>query len=188
MKRMIIVLTLATLFSGLVLAATFVSLSPLIELNRERALQASLAALFADVEDPTFEQLDVDVIDIYRGVDSEDQLIGYAVRITAAGYNGPINMLIGLTPELTQIEGLQVVENLETPGLGGRITENQFRGQFRGLNPTRAIRTVRNVEPDPEANEVQAISGATISTNAVVEAINRRAQEAIDAIRAAEGR
>ena len=188
MRRMIVVLTLVMVLSGLVLAATFSSLSPRIELNRERALQASLAALFADVEEPLFEELDIDDMDVYRGEDADGELFGYAVRITASGYNGPINMLLGLTPELERIEGLQVVENLETPGLGGRITEQEFRGQFRGLDPAQPIRTVRNVEPDPSENEVQAISGATISTEAVVTGINRRASDAIDAIGSAEGR
>lgn len=188
MRRMIIVLTLVTVLSGLVLAATFASLSPRIELNRERALQASLAALFSDVDEPQFEQLEIEEMDIYRGEDAEGRLIGYAVAVTASGYNGPISMLLGLTPDLQQIEGLQVVENRETPGLGARITEEQFREQFIGLDPMQPITTIRHVEPDPAANEVQAISGATISSEAVVDAINRRAEQAIDAIHDAEDR
>lgn len=188
MRRMIVVLTLVMVLSGVVLAATFATLSPRIELNRERALQASLAALFADVEEPSFEQLEIDAIDVYRGSDQAGELIGFAVRVTASGYNGPINMLVGLAPELNEIVGLQIVENLETPGLGGRITERDFRAQFDGLDPTEPIQSVRNIEPDPAANEVQAISGATISTDAVVAGINRRAGDAIAAIRAVEGR
>lgn len=186
MKKMIIVLTLVMALSGLVLAATYASLSSRIEINRERALQASLAALFADAEDVAFEQLDTPEIQIYRGTDGSGELLGYAVRVVASGYNGPISMLVGMSAGLDEIVGLQVVENIETPGLGGRITEQQFRAQFRGLDPTRALRSVRNVAPDPEENQIQAISSATITTDAVVAGINQKTPAAIEAIRGVE--
>ncbi|TVR05325.1 MAG: FMN-binding protein [Spirochaetaceae bacterium] len=186
MKKMLIVLTLVMALSGLVLAGTFAALTERIEINRERALQASLAALFAGADEPSFDQLDVADPTIYRGTDGAGDLLGYAVRVVASGYNGPISMLVGLTPELDEIVGLQVVENIETPGLGGRITEAGFRSQFAGLDPTRALRSVRNIEPDPSANQVQAISSATITTEAVVAGINQKTPDAIEAIRRAE--
>lgn len=186
MKKMLIVLTLVMALSGLVLGGTFAALTERIELNRERALQASLTALFADADEPSFAQLDIADTQIYRGSDAAGNLLGYAVRVVASGYNGPISMLVGLSPELDEIVGLQVVENIETPGLGGRITEEGFRAQFAGLDPTRSLQTVRNVEPDPGENQVQAISSATISTDAVVAGINRKTPDAIEAIRRAE--
>lgn len=186
MKKMLITLTLVMALSGLVLAGTFAALTDRIELNRERALQASLAALFAGADAPTFTQLDIEPAQIYRGTDGSGNLLGYAVRVVASGYNGPISMLVGLSPELDEIVGLQVVENIETPGLGGRITEEGFRRQFAGLDPTRALRSVRNIEPDPSENQVQAISSATITTEAVVAGINQKTPDAIEAIRRAE--
>jgi Na+-translocating ferredoxin:NAD+ oxidoreductase subunit G len=185
MRKMIIVLTLVMALSGLVLAATFSSLSPMIELNRERALQASLAALFAGADQVSFEQLDVPDSQIYRGTDGSGNIVGFGVRVVASGYNGPISMLVGLSAELDEIVGLQVVENIETPGLGGRITETSFREQFRGLDPTRALRSIRNVEPDRAENQVQAISSATITSDAVVAGINQKTPAAIEAIRGA---
>lgn len=188
MRQMIIVLTAVMVLSALVLAGTYSELSPRIEANRIAALNASLSALFAGVtdgvaaEDLDFEELDSDGPTIYRGSARSDDLLGYAVRLQTQGYGGTITLLLGLSPDLRTIEGIEIVEQVETPGLGGNITNESFQQQFEGLSPEQSISMVKNVEPDKRENEIQAISGATITSRAVVKGINENLDDAIEII------
>jgi electron transport complex protein RnfG len=183
MKKMILVLGLVTLISGVVLAGIYTGLIPRIEANQQAALERSLSALFEGSEEPQFEQLDVEGPAIFRAESAGGDLLGYAVRVTATGYGGEIRLLVGVSPDLSSIAGMEVVQQVETPGLGARITEEDFRAQFEGLDPTETITYVKNQEPDTEANEIQAISGATISSEAVVEGINADVGRAVEILR-----
>lgn len=181
MKKMIIVLTGVMVLSGLVLAGTFASLTDRIEANRIAALYASLERILPGT-DPVYEELDVEGPTIYRATDAGD-ITGYAVRVQTQGYGGTITMLVGVSPDLETIRGVEFVEQVETPGLGGRITEPEFRRQFADLDADEPITYVLNVEPDREENEVQAISGATITSRAVVRGINATLEPALETIR-----
>ena len=186
-RRMIIVLTSVMVFSGLVLAATSVSLSPRIEENRIAALNASLASIFTDestsVEDLDFEELDTDGPTIYRGATDDGRLLGYAIRVVTQGYGGGITMIVGVSPDLESILGIEIVEQLETPGLGGNITNEPFKAQFTGLAADEPFSYVRNVEPARDENEIQAISGATITSRAIVSGMNATLGDALEIIR-----
>jgi electron transport complex protein RnfG len=81
-------------------------------------------------------------------------------------------MLVGLSPDGEDILGISVVEQVETPGLGGNITQEEFRAQFDELAAGEPITYVKNVDPRKEDNQVQALSGATITSAAVVDGIN----------------
>jgi len=180
MRKMIIVLTAVMVISGLVLAATFEGLSDRIEANRVAALNASLAAIFegrTDAEELNFQELESDGPSIYRG-QAGGETLGYAVRLETQGYGGTIIMLVGLSEDAQTIRGLSIVEQVETPGLGGNITREDFREQFEGLDATEQLSYVKNIEPDPSENQVQALSGATITSGAIVSGINAQLDEA----------
>ncbi|MFP4374533.1 MAG: RnfABCDGE type electron transport complex subunit G [Spirochaetaceae bacterium] len=187
MRKMIMVLGLVTLISGVVLAGIYSGLIPRIEANQQAALERSLSALFEDAEEPEFEELDTGGPTIYRAETSGGDLLGYAVRVSATGYGGEIRLLVGISPDLSSIAGLQIVEQVETPGLGARITEEDFRDQFEDLDPGETISYVKNEEPDSEENEIQAISGATISSEAVVDGVNADVDRAVEILREEEG-
>lgn len=182
MKKMILVLGLVTLLSGVVLAAIYTGLIPRIEQNEQEALERSLSALFEGGETPQFEELDTDGPTVYRAESQAGDLLGFAVRVSTTGYGGEIRLLVGVTPDLSSIAGMEVVQQVETPGLGAKITEEDFRAQFEGLDPTESIDYVKNAEPDQEENEIQAISGSTISTEAVVEGINNDVGRALQVL------
>lgn len=183
MKRMIIVLTAVMVLSGLILAFANNAFSPAIEANKQQALQASLAAIFPQAKAPVFKRLPTDKMRIYRGSDANGRLLGYAVGVDTTGYGGTISLLVGLGPDLAKIRGMEVVSDVETPGLGARIAEQWFRKQFVGLNPDSPITYVKNASPDAAKNQIEAISGATISTNAVVTGLNANLAEAVSLIR-----
>lgn len=184
MRKMIIVLTAVMVLSGLVLAATYGGLTDRIEANRVAALNASLAAIFEDqasADELQFEELESDGPTIYRGL-AGGQTLGYAVRLETQGYGGTITMLVGLSEDTETIRGISIVEQVETPGLGGNITREDFREQFEGLDATEQLAYVKNIEPDQSENEVQALSGATITSSAIVSGINTQLDQAREII------
>ena len=83
--------------------------------------------------------------------------------------------MVGLTPDLSRITGIKVLEQVETPGLGGRIGEDSFQNQFRGIQTEPAVEYVKNREPEKDT-EIQAITGATISSRSIVSIINKNIQ------------
>ena len=100
-------------------------------------------------------------------------VIGYCVRVTGNGYNGYIRMIVGVDPNGT-IQGVAILEHNETPGLGARINETNpgekepwFLKQFRGKN----ARTVA-IKKD-----IDAVTGATISSLAVTESVRKTVEE-----------
>lgn len=106
----------------------------------------------------------------YTAKDAHKKTIGFVFKTTAQGYAGKIQTLAGLTPDGT-ITGIKVLDQNETPGLGGRICEVKeskkspwFQEQF----------TDKKVE---DLNSVQAITGATISSRAVIDSVKKRAEE-----------
>lgn len=187
MRRMIIVLTSVMLLSGLILALADTVFQPQIQANQRQALEHSLGAIFPQASSPSFTQLPTGKMQIYRGTDSSGDLLGYAVGIATNGYGGPINLLVGLSSDLSKIVGMEVVSDSETPGMGSRIADDWFRKQFAGLNPLDTITYVKNATPDPAKNQIEAISGATISTKAVLSGLNSNLAEAVSLIKRSSG-
>ncbi len=183
MKPILIVLTSVTLLSGIVLAVANTAFAERIEANRKAAFERSLAQVFSGSDSATFERLAVDATSVHMATAEDGVVLGYAVAVDTPGYGGTIRLLVGVGPDLTTIMGLAVVENIETPGLGARIEEEWFRRQFEGLDARREITYVKNRAPAPGTNGIEAISGATISTRAVVSGINNTLDDAIEAIR-----
>ena len=92
---------------------------------------------------------------------------GVVFMTSAVGYGGLIDLMVGLNPEGT-ITGIQVLRHTETPGLGAKITQDTFLQQFteRNLQNT-------NWSLKKEGGDIDQISGATISPQAVVKALNQ---------------
>ncbi len=103
-----------------------------------------------------------------RGLKS-DKLLGYVVIGKGIGWDR-LKILIGLSSDLSRIKGIEVVDSRETPGLGARITEGWFKKQFVKPADKPLVLVKRKVS---EKYEVQAITGATISSTAVTNIVNR---------------
>lgn len=101
--------------------------------------------------------------------DSSKTVKGYVIAATSPnGYGGDIQVALGITAD-GKITGFDVVSNSETAGLGSKCTEPEFKDQFAGKPATNLEYTKSGATAD---NEIDAISGATITTNAVTEAAN----------------
>ncbi len=110
---------------------------------------------------------------------SSGQFVGAAVKVVdAGGYGGDVTIMVGVDANL-KVHAIRLLSHKETPGLGSKLGEPKFAGQFSGLEvPAAGLRVVK------DGGSVQAITGATISSRcaaraatAAVQAVRERAAE-----------
>jgi len=110
---------------------------------------------------------DGDSLDVYPAK-NDSVLIGYAVNTyTNNGFSGNITMMAGFKTDGTIIN-ITVLKHKETPGLGTKMTEPEFKDQFMNKNPREFSLVV-----DKDGGPVDAITAATISSRAFCDAIQR---------------
>lgn len=109
----------------------------------------------------------------------------FAGDFTGPGLWGNVSLAVGVNADGSQISGVQVLFNVETPGLGGRIGEPWFTNQFNGLKTGTGL--VFNQAGVRAENGFDAISGATITSSAVKDTINQRALVLLKALIAQKG-
>ncbi len=105
-----------------------------------------------------------------------EKVVGYVSQITVKGYKGPVEVTVGLDPDLV-LTGISVggSDFAETAGLGAKAKEPAFQSQFAGKKtPVSVIKTGGT----PGDNTVDAITAATITSNAVRDAVNTVAKYA----------
>ena len=97
------------------------------------------------------------------------QVIGYAIKTTPSGYGGAIELTVGISTDGT-LTGIYIGNNSETPGLGAKASEPEFRDQFKGKKVDKQLEVIKSGKLSD--NQVQAISGATITSKAVTSGVN----------------
>jgi electron transport complex protein RnfG len=184
--RMIGTLGFAGMCSGLLLVGIFLVTLPIIERNRAEALEAAIfrvlpgassraGFVMRDGELVPFESADGSLPKeeaVFAGYDAEGRPLGFAIQGEGSGFQDTIKLIYGYDPTRRRIVGMEVLESRETPGLGDKIIKDrEFVANFSDLavDPELVLaRRGRSAE-----NEVDAISGATISSQAVVRIINQ---------------
>ncbi|MFH1185901.1 MAG: FMN-binding protein [Chloroflexota bacterium] len=108
---------------------------------------------------------------VYRAFGGDGEQVGWVLPALGQGFADRIELLVGLDKDAGKVTGLYILYNQETPGLGNKITEDTWRGQFGGkpAEPALAV-TKGKAQKD---NEVEAITGATISSESVVGIVNQ---------------
>ncbi len=100
--------------------------------------------------------------------------LGWVARGAGPGYADRIELLIGLDRDASEITGLYVLSQKETPALGDGITKEYFRSRFAGAPATEPLAVTKDegvAEADP--SEILALSAATISSQSVCDIVNR---------------
>jgi electron transport complex protein RnfG len=136
-----------------------------------RAEQAELRKQ-AMSEADSFTQIEADgipdaVVGIYKAFKGKE-VIGYVMDVSIKGYGGDISMNVGVNLN-GQIAGVNVGSNNETPGLGSKATEPEFISQFNKVSINDDLVIVKQNKKD--VNEIQAISGATVSSKAITQGV-----------------
>lgn len=110
--------------------------------------------------------------EIFTAYDANNQVLGYAAAADATGYGGPIYLLVGIDPQGV-IAGMQVIEQRETPGFYALLRDRSFIEGFLGQDADR---------PFELGQDVDTISGASLSAGAVAEAIRNASQKIITGV------
>ena len=105
---------------------------------------------------------------LFRSALKGSETVGHCVTVTSKGYGGPVEIVVGLTRE-GSVRAIQILSQSETPGLGAKAAEPFFFGQFENRERL-PLRVVKQTPSAPD--EIQAISGATITSSAVVAGVN----------------
>ncbi len=169
--NMMIVLVATGLFSGGILSVVYQKTKPEIEYQKSKVLKEGIFAVLPDAVD--YKEIKKGELVVYQGIDKDGKKIGIAFLGEGSGFQGKIRMIIGVDQKLRNFSGVRILESIETPGLGGKIMEEGFQKQFKGIIAEAFIEYVKNRKPE-KSNEIQAITGATISSKAVVDIINQR--------------
>lgn len=187
--RLIATLGIAGFFSGLVLVGVYLFTLPMIQANRAQATERAIyqvlpgsksfqalvlkdGALAPAEEAPSGKSGEVPPR-IFAGFDEGGKLVGFAIPSDEPGFQDIIGGIFGYDPEKHAIIGFEVLDSKETPGLGDKIIKDPaFRENFRELAIAPQIISVKKGEKQAP-NEVEAITGATISSKAVVRLLQK---------------
>lgn len=132
--------------------------------NTEEILKNSSASLKKE----NLSQCTVD--DVLKATDESGNTIGYVFSATSpSGYGGDVKVAVGVSNKDNSITGFTVLSHSETAGLGAKATEDEFKSQFVGKSANGINYTKTGSSSD---SEIDALSGATITSNAVCEAVD----------------
>lgn len=179
----IIFMVLITAFFTAILAFLNYSTADVIAFNQETELRKTLLYVF-NIETPSEEPKVVEEIfskyiseetingeDVYLAKE-DGNIIGYAFPIAGSGLWGSVEGFAAVSDDFSELLGIDFVSHSETPGLGGRISEDWFKEQFRGLKLTEANNGNYIIyKPSPGGN-VDAIAGATLTSKSVSNFMN----------------
>ncbi|GMQ56115.1 RnfABCDGE type electron transport complex subunit G [Vallitalea sediminicola] len=166
-----LILFAITVCAGLLLGLTYtVTKDPI----ADQQIKIRDAALNSVIKDATFQQVEEDlseqpvISEIYLA-NGDDEILGYAFKlVTKEGYGGEIELIVGINSNGT-IAGIDIIKHSETPGLGANADSDKFKDQFKE-KPTEQLTVVKDGADTDD--EIDALSGATISSRAVTNAVN----------------
>ena len=178
-----LVLLLSIIFSC-TLAAVHLNLAPVIEENIRKETMEKIPVLVMgedSTDNETLSQINQRSLQVekhgiaksytvYDALDNAGDIAGYVVKASGQGYADKIELLLGIDPQARSITGLYILDQKETPGLGNQIIDEEWRNQFVGKSTDVILEAFKG--KSEKANQIDAISGATISSEAVTDIIN----------------
>ena len=180
--RLVATLTIAGLLSGLVLVAAYLATLPRIQANQAEAMRLAVfrvvpgaASMRAMTWDGSALVASADGATGGEGVfavwDEAGTFAGWAVPGEGSGFQDTIKLLFGYRSDRARVVGLQVLESRETPGLGDKIFKDaDFVAGFSDLAPAPEVVVVKKGTRSAP-NEIDGITGATISSKAVAKIV-----------------
>ena len=180
----VIILLVITLIAGLALSGVYVMTKDTIAENKVAANKAAYLEVVPGAADfQTDENLkealanynatvygNVTVDSAMVGVDASGNPVGYAVTVSNAdSYNGNVTLVVGISADGT-VNGIYFTELNDTPGMGMKCKEPDFMNQFAGVKVSQF--TLNKAGGSTADNEIDSVSGASVTSGAVVNAVN----------------
>ncbi len=160
-------LTIACLLSGTIIAGVYSVTAPVAARERENLKTRAMQELVADAQ--TFKPIEGKT-EWYAAV-KDGQTLAYVVPAESKGYGGAIKMVTAIGPD-GKILNYKILIHNETPGLGDKAAQPKFANQFAGKGPADL-----EVVKTPTDKNIQALTGATITSRAVTKGIREAAEE-----------
>lgn len=196
---MVLVMGLVGLIASVLLVGTYRITEPRIAANRAEYLERAIFEVLPGAEQKTIFLVSngrlVPSTDerasgerVFAGYDRSGHLIGVAVEAQGQGFQDVLKILYGYVPACECIVGMKVLETKETPGLGDKIEKDEgFLANFEALDatvdPTKdaLARRIGLVKQGQKSNpwEIEAITGATVSSRAVADIIDASASRIV---------
>lgn len=180
-----LILTAITVVSGLLLGGVYgITKEPIAEAQENTKQEAyrsvlSDASSFETMED--FDAADAasileengyssdEITEVAEGIDDSGETVGYVVNVMShEAYDGDLEVSVGIAADGT-VKGIEMLSISETAGLGMKADEAEFKDQFKDKNVEKFTYTKSGESGD---DKIDAISGATITTNAVTNAVD----------------
>jgi electron transport complex protein RnfG len=182
--RLILTLGIAGFLSGVILVSVYLYTKPIIAQNKADALQAAIFEVLPQTDTFRIYTLSDGALEllgseetlpealVYEGLNVDGSSTGFAISGEEAGYQDIISAIFGFDPHTETIIGFKVLESKETPGLGDKIyKDDDFQANFEALATRPAVEVVKKGERSAN-HQIEAITGATISSNAIGRLIN----------------
>lgn len=173
-------LIIASFCFGLLIAVTNAGLSPMIIQNEIDKLNRLMGSLITDANsfEVAIEQAEIPSskgkivkTDIYKALDANGETIGFAFIAVGPGFADKIKLVIAVGGRCEKFFGFKVLSSNETPGFGSKIVEDYFADQFIAA-PADKFEISKTGDPGKIDSRIVAISGATVSSEAVVKIFN----------------
>lgn len=163
MKPAAILFAICVIVSAALAGTNLLTADKIAEAQAKKAEESRLVAL---PEAGTFEEAD----GCYIGKDGSGNSVGYVFETEGKGYGGTVKVMTGISTE-GNITGVIVLEHGETPGLGANAEKEGFREQYK--QPVANSTGIKVVKYQvPKEGEIEAMTGATITSTAVTNAVN----------------
>jgi electron transport complex protein RnfG len=168
-KLLVIVLVAAVLLG----VVNSVTKEPIAQRMAEEAREARLS-VFPEAADFAKHEIEIPaeysmINEIYDALDENNNIIGATVSITTKGYSSGLNLTVGIGADGT-IKGVKMGSNEETPGFGKKAEESWFSDRYAGKQYDKPLSVTKSSSPGEY--EVEAITGATITSKGITNAVN----------------
>jgi len=172
-------LIVASFCFGLLIAIASAAWSPRIEQNKIDKLNRLMSSILTEAKQ--FElvtELEIKSAkgkkvktSIYKALSDEGGCVGWSFNAAGSGFADKIELVVAVDKDFERIAGFDCLASNETPGFGDRIKLPNWRSQFAGV-PAEELLLVKTGDAERIDSEIVAISGATVSSEAVVKIIN----------------
>jgi len=165
---------------GLLIAVTNAGLSPRIEQNKINKRNRLIGAMLPEAKN--FAALDTQIeitldggrkekVEVFKAQSESGQCVGWSFNTSGSGFAGQIELVVAVDANFEKIAGFDVLSSSETPGFGDQIRRDYYRNQFKGA-PAEELKLVTIGEPMKIDSQIVGITGATVSSTAVVDILN----------------
>lgn len=200
--RSVIFMFIVTLIFTSLVTAVKIANNDRIERNRNIKLQRTILAVLginneylknpeivSEIFDKRIKQEITADRTIYTCYEDDGKTItGYAFPVDGPGFWGPVYAMAAVNPDATRLLGVSFYRHSETPGLGGRISEEWFYGQFKGLSlelPDNEKQYFYLTQESNKSrkNDLDAVTGASGTSDAVESFLNRELRVVVEELR-----